>query len=74
MPDWSRFVEIDVSEPRAYFLSLWERSEVRVRSIATGSKSNIKPISYLFWIKFLTCHASIDPVATAPVLTHFSDF
>jgi len=28
----------EVSEPGASFLSLWERTEVRVRSIATGSR------------------------------------
>jgi len=29
---------LHVSEPGASFLSQWERSEVRVRSIATGSQ------------------------------------
>jgi len=63
MPDSSRFVEIDVSEPRAYFRSLWERSEVRVRSIATGSlKRNVStnPADRKF---------RVEPVATLAVQT-----
>ena len=39
-PAFSRLVSV----PRAFFLSLWERSEVRVRSIATGSILNAETI------------------------------
>jgi len=66
MPDWSRFVRIGVSEPRANFLSLWERSEVGVRSIGPDRRATLS--------RSLTCFGLNSSPATRQLIRSLSRF